>query len=75
VGPIGADRVPSFAPDLGHVIAIAADRQAAFATCLTSLLGRKLMGSALAVRRLSALARNLALLFSIHRGKAACSIL
>src|SRR5262245_24797766 len=57
--------------DLGHMASIFAHALAAFLAGVARLVGRELVRRSLLVRRFSTFARDLALLFVIHRGKAA----
>ncbi len=57
--------------DLGHVLAVLADRLAAKPAGTTRLLSAELMGGALHMRGLAAFARDRALLVFAHRREAA----
>jgi len=68
---VAAHGLSTFAADLRHVVAITAHRDTAFSSGLPSLLGGELMGPSTGVSGFSALACDLALPLSIHRGETA----
>src|ERR1700722_18680323 len=74
-GAVTPARLTTRAADLGHVLAVLAHGLAALAACGGGLVGRELVSTPLRVGRLSALARNFLLLFTIHRGKAPIALL
>jgi len=67
---VGVARVPTLAPDRGHVLPITADRLAALAACRTCLIAAELMRIAGGMRRTSAFGSDRALLGLVHRGEA-----
>src|SRR5258708_15802937 len=66
---VATARLTACAPDGCHVRAISADDLTALAASPPRFVGAELMGTALRVRCLSALAGDLALLTHIHRGE------
>jgi hypothetical protein len=65
--PIATARLAARAPDGRHVSAVSANDLAAFASRDPRLVGAELVGTALRMRRLAALAGDFALLAHIHR--------
>src|SRR5262249_18574779 len=68
--PIAAHPLAALAADLGHVLAVLADDLAPLPAGLPRLVPRELMGSALLVGGLAALAGDLPLLVLVHRREA-----
>jgi hypothetical protein len=68
-GAIAAARLAAGAPNGCHVSAVSANDLAALAAGDSRFVGAELVGTALRVCRLTALAGDLALLAGIHRGE------
>jgi hypothetical protein len=68
---VAAARLASLPADFRHVLAVTTHHLAALLPCNASALGVELVGSALLVRGLTALACDLPLLLWIHSGEAA----
>src|SRR5260221_14261866 len=62
--------LPTFTPDLGHVLAVAAYGLAALTSGFTRFFRREFVCRALGMGSPAALAGDLALLFRVHCGKA-----